>query len=221
MTVKYIKLAAKIASRVMDSIFPEIKEGVTEKYISSLIRKKIKELGGERESFKIIIASGKRSALPHGYASHKKIKNGDLVMIDFGVLLKKYRSDITRTFAVGNISKKQKKTYDLVKRAQLKAINEVKAGVPVKKIDEIVRQEFKKFGVEKYFPHSTGHGIGIKVHEKPRISAKSDEVLRKRMVITIEPGLYFKKLKNPFGIRIEDMVLVTKNGGILLTDAKK
>lgn len=205
----------------MDFLPPFIKPGVSEKFIASVIRKKIKELGGEKESFKIIVASGKRSALPHGYSTNKKIHKGEFVIVDFGVLLKEFRSDITRTFAVGAISKKQQKIYEIVKKAQQKAIDAVRDNVPVKNIDKIVRKDFKKHNLEKYFPHSTGHGIKFKVHEKPRISFRSSEVLKSGMVITIEPGLYFKKIKKPFGVRIEDMVLVKKRGGVLLTNAKK
>lgn len=205
----------------MDFLPPFIKPGVSEKFIASVIRKKIEELGGERESFKIIVASGKRSALPHGYASKKKIHNGEFVIVDFGVLYKKMRSDITRTFSVGAISKKQQEIYEIVKNAQQKAINAVHDNVPVKNIDKIVRMEFKKHKLEKYFPHSTGHGIRFKVHEKPRISIKSDQALKSGMVVTIEPGLYFKKIRKPFGVRIEDMVLVRKWESVLLTSAKK
>ncbi len=213
--LKYIRKAADIASKVIDETIEMISPGMTENEVASLIRKLLKQNGADRESFRIIVASGKRTALPHGYATSKKISPSDVVMIDMGAKYRGNCSDITRTFFMKEPDKQQKKIYDLVEKAQEIAIAKVKAGVPVRDIDKKVRDYFKMNRVEKYFPHSTGHGIGLKVHENPRISIKNDnDKLTTGTVITIEPGLYFN---GKFGIRIEDMLLVTDNGYEILT----
>ncbi|MEK7375751.1 MAG: M24 family metallopeptidase [Candidatus Margulisiibacteriota bacterium] len=226
--ISKIKTAARIADEVMLSIPDILRPGMTELRVASQIKKHIRKKGGHRESFRIIVASGKRSALPHGYATKKIIRKNEIVMIDIGVHYKGYCSDITRMFFVGirgceplsgsNAPIRIKKIYNIIKSAQLKAIRMVKAGIPVAKIDKTVRKEFKRYRMEKYFTHGTGHGIGKKVHEEPRISHKTHPKLKSNQIITIEPGLYFK---NKFGIRIEDMVLVKKNGYEIMTKAPK
>jgi len=230
--ISKIKTAARIADEVILLIPQILKPGMTEMHASKEIIKHIKKKGGHKESFRLIIASGKRSAMPHGYATKKVIRKNEIVMIDMGVHYDGYCSDITRMFYMNanvgashaapvqnsNAPARIKKIYNIIKSAQLKAIRMVKAGVAVAKIDKTVRKEFKRYGMEKYFTHSTGHGIGQKVHEDPRISFKSHERLNSGQIITIEPGLYFK---NKFGIRIEDMVLVKKNGYEILTKAPK
>jgi len=228
-----IRTAARIADEVIMLIPDIIKRGMTEQRAALEIKKHIKKRGGHRESFRIIVASGKRSAMPHGYATKKAIRKNDIVMIDIGVHYDGYCSDITRMFfagtralcplAVSAAPGRLKKIYNIVKAAQSKAFRLVGPGIPVSKIDKAVRKEFKRYGMEKYFTHSTGHGIGKKVHEQPRISSIGaggclPVRLRSGQVITIEPGLYFK---NKFGIRIEDMVLVNKNGHEILTKAPK
>lgn len=200
----------------MDEITLLIQPGMTEKQVALMIRRMLRKKGAEGHSFDIIVASGRRSSFPHGYATKKKIRKNEIVMLDFGAVYKGWKSDITRTVHLGKFTGFQKKVYNLVLKAHLKAARAVADGVPVKVIDKKVRSEFKKHGLEKYFCHSTGHGIGRHVHEPPRISFKSDEVLRQGMVVTIEPGLYFKKWG---GIRIEDMILVTKDGHEMLTHA--
>jgi len=221
--ISKIRTAARIADEVILSVPDFLRAGMTELQVASRIKKHIKKKGGHKESFRLIIASGKRSAMPHGYATNKVIRKNEIVMIDMGVHYDGYCSDITRMFWVGdnvetrliasppasNAPNRIKKIYNIIKSAQLKAIKMIRAGIPAAKIDKAVRKEFKRFGMEKYFTHSTGHGIGRKVHEDPRISIKSPERLKSGQIITIEPGLYFK---NKFGIRIEDMVLVKKEG---------
>ncbi len=228
-----IRTAARIADEVISLVPDLIKRGMTEHRAALEIKKHIKKRGGHRESFRIIVASGKRSAMPHGYATKKVIRKNDIVMIDIGVHYDGYCSDITRMFFVGAeqcsaltmspAPNLMKKIYNIIRSAQSKAIKMVKAGVAVADIDKAVRKEFKRYGMEKYFTHSTGHGIGKKVHEQPRISSIGagghlPVRLKSGQVITIEPGLYFK---NKFGIRIEDMVLVNKNGHEILTKAPK
>jgi len=243
-SVQKISKAARIAAEIAGRLHEMIRPGMTELQAASAIRKAIKKAGGEKESFRIIVAAGHRTALPHGYATKNRIRRNDIVMVDFGAVYKGYCSDITRMVFMDNggarlIAAAQdscndqrlcadngearliapllyRKIYRIVTAAQLKAICMVRPGMPVRKIDLEVRKIFRKHRLEKYFPHSTGHGIGLKVHEEPRISYRKDDILKAGMVITIEPGLYFKG-KNKFGIRIEDMVLVTKNGHKVLT----
>jgi len=216
--LRCLRKAAAIVSDVMNEIVLLLEPGLTERQVERMVRRLLKKKGAEGHSFRIIIASGKRSSMPHGYATKKKIRKNELVMLDFGAVYKGWKSDITRTVHLGRFTPFQQKVYNLVSSAHMKAVRAVKGGVPVKAIDNIVRKEFKKAGLEKYFRHSTGHGIGRNVHEAPRISVKSNEVLKEGMVITIEPGLYFKKWG---GVRIEDMVLVKKDGHEVLTHAMR
>lgn len=200
----------------MNEIILLVQPGMTEKQVERMIRKLLRKKGAQGHSFRIIVASGKRSSMPHGYATNKKIRKNDIVMLDFGAIYKGWKSDITRTIHLKTFTPFQQKVYNLVLRAHMIAVRSVRAGVKVKVIDKKVRKEFKKAGLEQYFHHSTGHGIGRNVHEPPRISFRSDEVLRAGMVITIEPALYFKEWG---GVRIEDMVLVQKDGHEILTHA--
>lgn len=212
-----IRAAADIASQVVAEVSQFIRPGMRECDVARFIRKKIRMSGADGESFKTIVAAGKRSAMPHGYATRNRIRRRDIVMVDCGVKYKGVCSDITRMIFLGPIDKKVMGIYRIVKSAQKKALRLVRAGVSVGKIDLAVRKEFRRHGLEKYFPHSTGHGICEFVHEEPKISHKKSDILEAGMVITIEPGLYFPKRKKPFGIRIEDMVMVKKGGYEILT----
>lgn len=207
--------AVYIANRVFSLL--KIKAGQSEKDIASRIKVLLKKYNA-KPSFRIIVASGKRSAKPHGFATDKKIKKGDLVVIDFGALYNGYCSDITRTVTVAKPTQKQRKVYRIVREAQKRAIKAVRAGRACFEVDRAARDYVKKRGFKKYFIHNTGHGIGKKVHQAPKISKRNRRRLRKGMVITIEPGIY---IKGWGGIRIEDMVLVTKRGYRVLTKAKE
>jgi Xaa-Pro aminopeptidase len=190
-----------------------VQAGQKEREVADNIRSSLKKFGA-RPAFRIIVASGKRSAKPHGFATDKIIRRGDLVVIDFGAVYNGYCSDMTRTFIVGKPTAKQKKIYRIVKEAQKRAIKAIRAGKACFEIDMAARQYIEKQGFGKYFIHSTGHGIGRRVHEAPKISKKNRRRLRKGMVITIEPGIY---IKGWGGVRIEDMVLVTRRGCKALT----
>jgi len=207
--------AVRLADRVLAGL--KVSVGQTEKEVAAQIKAKLK-LFKSRPAFRIIVASGKRSAKPHGFATNKKIKKGELVVIDFGALYNGYRSDITRTIVVGKPSAKQKKIYQIVKKAQAKAIKAIKAGKVCREIDQAGRDCISINGFGKYFIHSTGHGIGKKVHQAPKISTRNRRRLKAGMVLAIEPGIY---IKGWGGVRIEDMVLVTKRGCRILTRAKK
>jgi Xaa-Pro aminopeptidase len=174
--------------------------------------------GAEGMSFDTIVASGERSALPHGRATGTKLPKRGFVTLDFGVILDGYLSDMTRTVHLGRALPEELKVYDSVLEAQESAVAIVAPGVTAGEVDEAARSVLRRAGLEKYFSHSTGHGVGLEIHEGPRLAAKQTQVLQAGMVITIEPGAY---LPGKFGVRIEDMVLVTKTGGEVLTPSVK
>jgi Xaa-Pro aminopeptidase len=174
--------------------------------------------GAEEMSFSTIIASGERSALPHGRASDKPIKPGGFAVCDFGVILGGYCSDQTRTVWVGSVSEDARVAYEAVLEAQLAAMAAVRPGVSVGEVDGAARKVLRKRGLGRYFTHSTGHGVGLEIHEAPRVAAGQKTVLQPGMVITIEPGVYFP---GKWGVRIEDMVTVTARGCDVLTPTRK
>jgi Xaa-Pro aminopeptidase len=169
-------------------------------------------------SFETIVASGSRSAMPHGIASTKKIKRGELVTMDFGGQYQGYTSDITRTVVVGKASPKQRKIYNLVLEAQLAGLSQARAGVKAKDLDKVARDIISRAGYGKNFGHGLGHGLGLLVHDSPAVAPTSKATLLPGMVITIEPGIY---IQGWGGVRIEDDVVITEKGCELLTRAKK
>jgi Xaa-Pro aminopeptidase len=177
-----------------------------------------REAGAEAMSFPTIIASGKRSSLPHGRASRAAVPVRGFVVCDFGVILSDYCSDMTRTVYVGRPSLQERTAYQAVKEAQQGAVDAVKPGISVGEVDHAARKSLQNSGLAKYFKHSTGHGIGLEIHEAPRVGAEQAESLQAGMVITIEPGIY---LPRRWGVRIEDMVLVTERGCEVLTPTSK
>lgn len=207
--VDYIQKAQDITEKAYKEILPLIKPDVTEKDIALELEYKMKKYGAEGVSFDLITITGDKTSLPHGVPGNKKIKFGDFFTMDIGALFKGYHSDMTRTIAVGNVSDEQKKIYDIVYNAQTSALLSVKSGVSCGKVDKIARDIISNAGYGKCFGHSTGHGVGLDIHEKPTVSPKSDTILSSGIIITVEPGIY---IENNFGVRIEDMVLVTDNG---------
>ena len=178
----------------------------------------MKKLGAERVAFDLIVVSGKNSSLPHGVPSNKPIEKGDFVTIDMGAVYEGYRSDMTRTVAVSNVSDEQKHIYNIVLDAQMKAIEYIKPGIICSEIDKIARDIIYSSGYEGYFGHSTGHSIGIEEHENPSFSRSCRSILEPGMIMTVEPGIY---LPNKFGVRIEDMILVNESGYENLTTIDK
>ena len=214
--IKNIQKACAIVSEVFETVKKKIVPGMTELDIHF----KIEEEFAKKhvvQSFKTIVASGPNSANPHHISGNRKIQKNDIVLIDMGCIYNGYCSDLTRTFFTGKVNKHKKKIWDIVKLAHDKALINVKQEMKASDIDLLARQEIKKEGYEKNFIHTTGHGVGLNIHEAPSISAKSKEILKDSMVITIEPGIYLDK---KFGVRIEDTVLVTKKGYKVLTTAK-
>ncbi len=210
--------AAALADKTMDMIFPLIKEGISEKELSLEIEFFFKRNGAQALAFNMIVASGTRSAMPHGTATNKKLMVGELLTMDFGALLDGYNSDITRTVAVGSKDKKMNELYKIVLEAQLTGIEKVREGVLASEVDKATREVIQRYGYGDFFGHSTGHGIGLEIHENPKLSGNDSTILKNGMVITVEPGIY---LPGWGGIRIEDTVLVEDNGYSLLTATPK
>jgi Xaa-Pro aminopeptidase len=175
-------------------------------------------LGAEGMSFETIVASGARSALPHGRATDAPLPRRGFVTLDFGIILKGYCSDMTRTVFLGKPKLSERHTYQTVLEGQESAINAVAAGVSCAEVDEAARSVLRREGLGEAFTHSTGHGVGLEIHEPPRVGAGQRTRLQAGMVVTIEPGVY---LPGNFGIRIEDMVAVTRTGGQVLTPSPK
>ncbi|WP_404337581.1 M24 family metallopeptidase [Planococcus rifietoensis] len=216
--LEVLKAAAKIADDAFEHICSYIKAGMTELEVSNELEFFMRSQGATSSSFDIIVASGLRSALPHGVASDKKIEQGDLITLDFGALYNGYVSDITRTVAVGEPSDKLKEIYQVVLDSQELALEKIKPGMTGIEADAIARDYIKSKGYGEAFGHSTGHGIGLEVHEGPGLSFRSETVLEPGMAVTVEPGIYLPGIG---GVRIEDDILITETGNERLTHSSK
>jgi Xaa-Pro aminopeptidase len=216
--LQLIRAAVQLGATLFDRALEVIKPGVKEVEVAAEMEYMARRAGAEGMSFPTIIASGPRSALPHGRATEQAIAPGGFVVCDFGVILNGYCSDQTRTVWVGLELDKARSAYYAVKAAQEAAIAAVRPGVTAGDVDSAARKVLAKAGFGRYFTHSTGHGVGLEIHEPPRVAAGQDEVLKPGMVITIEPGIYFP---GEWGIRIEDMVAVNESGCEVLTPTKK
>lgn len=215
--IAHTKQACHISSYAVHSILHQVKPGWTEKELALQLEIEARHNGADGMAFDTIVAAGEHSSLPHARPTDRKIKKGDFVVIDFGVRYKGYCSDETCTIAFGKLTDRQKNAYQTVKNAHDRALNAVADGIPAADIDKEARSVFgKKDG--RYFVHGTGHGVGLDIHEAPRLSAISGDILKQGMVFTIEPGLYIPGL---WGIRIEDTVLLKKNGCEKLTKMDK
>ncbi len=213
-----IRAAVELGGRLFDRALEVIGPGVKENEVAAEMEYAARRAGAEEMSFPTIIASGARSALPHGRASSQAIAKGGFVVCDFGVILAGYCSDQTRTVWVGDPTEPARRAYDAVQQAQLSAIESVRPGCSVAQVDAAARKVLRGAGVGRYFTHSTGHGVGLEIHEAPRVAPGQDEVLQPGMVITIEPGVYFP---GKWGVRIEDVVAVTAQGCEVLTPTRK
>ena len=217
-----IRAAVRLGATLFDRALEVLRPGVRETEVAAEMEYAARRAGAEEMSFPTIIASGARSALPHGRASEQSIAPGGFVVCVFGVILAGYCSDQTRTVWVGAASgassKEAREAYDAVLEAQQAAIAAVRPGISVGEVDAAARKVLRKAGLGRYFTHSTGHGVGLEIHEAPRVAAGQKEVLQPGMVITIEPGVYFP---GKWGVRIEDMVAVRENGCEVLTPTGK
>jgi Xaa-Pro aminopeptidase len=214
--VAAMRRAATLGCELFEGVLEHIVPGAAETEVAAQLELMARRGGAEAMSFETIVASGERSALPHGRATLAKLPKRGFVTLDFGVLLNGYCSDMTRTVHLGKGSQRERDVYHSVLEAQKAAVAMVAPGVTCGDIDEAARSVLREAGLEKAFSHSTGHGVGLEIHEGPRIATKQAQLLQPGMVITIEPGAY---LAGEFGIRIEDMVLVTAKGNDVLTAA--
>jgi Xaa-Pro aminopeptidase len=216
--LKLIREAVKLGAKVYEQAAQAIRPGVSESEVAGNLEFAARKAGADGMSFETIVAAGKRSALPHGKASQQAIPKRGFVVVDSGVILRGYCSDMTRTVYVGRAGRVEHGWYEAVLEAQLVGISTVRAGIKASTVDDAARAVLRKAKLDRYFTHSTGHGVGLEIHEPPRIGNRQDEKLAAGMVVTIEPGVY---LPGMGGIRIEDMVVVTEKGCEVLTPVGK
>lgn len=213
-----IRAAVRLGATLFDRALGVLKPGVKESEVAAEMEYAARRAGASEMSFPTIIASGARSALPHGRATDQIVAPGGFVVCDFGVILHGYCSDQTRTVWVGKAGAKARFAYEAVREAQESAIAAVRPGISAGEVDAAARKVLRKAGLARYFTHSTGHGVGLEIHEAPRVAMGQKAVLTPGMVITIEPGVYFP---GKWGVRIEDMVAVNQSGCEVLTPTSK
>ena len=213
-----IRRAVAITGQVFLDILKVIHPGSRESAVAATISYLQKMYGAERDAFETIVASGPRGALPHARASEQKMRSGEFVTLDFGCRVGGYASDLTRTVALGRVTRRMRDIYNIVRDAQAAAIAAARPGMWAKDLDAVARRHITAAGYGKFFSHSLGHGLGLHVHERPRVSMLSTERLRSGSVITIEPGIY---IPGECGVRIEDDVVLTPTGCEVLTTAPK
>lgn len=210
--------AQRIAEKAYEHILGFIREGVTEREIALELDFFMLRNGAEAISFETIAVSGANSSKPHGVPTDKKICRGDFITMDYGAVVNGYHSDMTRTVAVGEVSDEQVRVYETVLGAQIRSIETLREGVKCSDADRAAREYINEKGYGEYFRHSTGHGVGLEIHEKPNLSPKSDFILQSGNIVTIEPGIY---IPGKFGVRIEDLAIITKFGCENLTKIPK
>lgn len=216
--IALLRKAAQIADAGFNHILNFLKPGVKERDIALELEYFMRQKGASGAAFETIVASGVRSSLPHGVASDKILNKGDLLVLDFGAIYQGYHSDMTRTVVIGKATQEQKKLYETVLKAQMAALEGVQVGLDYAQLDKIARDFLAVQGYKKEFGHSLGHGVGLAIHEEPRISPYSTGKLAEGMAITIEPGVY---IPNFGGVRIEDLIVVTSEGHENLTHSPK
>jgi Xaa-Pro dipeptidase len=216
--VERMKNAVRIVEEVLRSGVDQVKQGVSEIELVAELEYRMKKLGAQGPSFDTMVLSGAKSALPHGKPDHRKIVEGELLLFDLGVFADGYASDITRTFAVGEITDEMKNIYGAVLAGNLAAIEAIRTGVTFGSLDRAARESIEAAGYGPYFNHRLGHGLGMDIHEYPSIHGRNDDLLLPGMVFTVEPGIYVPLVG---GVRIEDDVLVTPDGVEVLTSFPK
>lgn len=213
--LKHMRRAAELTSVGMKTALETVRPGLREYEVAAELECAMRRLGSDGVAFDTIVASGVRSAFPHGGCTDRRIRKDDLVVIDVGAKYRHYRADLTRTVAVGKPTPRQKKIHEIVKAAQEKAFQSVKAGVNACDIDAVARGLIEKEGYGKHFVHSLGHGVGLDIHEPPSLNPENEETLKAGNVVTLEPGIY---IVNFGGVRVEDTVLVREDGAERLTE---
>ena len=216
--VEAIERAAGIACKALMEVMSFIKEGVSERDIAIELEYMLRVEGADRVAFDTIVLSGERTALPHGSPSTRRIKYREPVLIDFGAVWEGYHSDETWSFAIGGFDREMDRIYRVVKEAHDRAIESIRPGMESQEVDRVARRVIEEAGYGKYFGHGTGHGVGLAIHERPRLSPYTTERIEEGMVFTIEPAIYIPGLG---GIRIEDVVVVTGDGCRVLTKVQK
>ena len=216
--IEQIRRAVALSSRAFSETVPLLRPGILEMEVAAEIEYRMRRYGAEQPSFETIVAFGPRTALPHARAGARALKPGECILMDLGAILNGYVSDMTRTVFLGRPSRKASRMYQAVLEAQIEAEETVRAGVECAAVDQAARRVLERYGYEQYFTHSTGHGVGREIHELPRIGKKQRTVLPECAVITVEPGVY---LPGFGGVRIEDVVVVRKEGPEILTQTPK
>lgn len=214
--LQLLKKAAELASEGMKTAYEIIKPGLRENEVAAEIEYTMRRSGSDGVAFDSMVATGVRSAFPHAGCTNKKIQRGHLVVIDIGAKYRNYMSDLTRTIIVGRATSKQNEIYKIVRNAQNKALYHIQSGIKACDVDSVARELIENKGYGKYFVHSLGHGVGLDIHETPTLTQKNTGALKLGNVVTVEPGIY---IPNFGGVRIEDTVLVGKNGAEKLTNA--
>ena len=205
----YLRQAARITDEAFDYILEVLRPGISEVDVALELERVMRSAGAEAQSFDIVVASGYRSAMPHGVASPKKLESGDLVTLDFGATVGGYHADMTRAVAIGPIDDELRAMYDAALEALIESLAMTRPGIVGAALDGVARKVLARHGLEQYFAHSLGHGVGLEIHEGPRVSKQSAYIIEPGMAVTIEPGVY---VPGKGGVRIEDLVVVTDSG---------
>ena len=216
--IEAIRRSMDLCGKAYLQMLKKIRLGMTENAIAAELEYRMRRMGAEKPSFEIIVATGERSALPHAQPTGSRLETNQLLLIDMGASLDGYASDMTRVVHTGRASKLARRLYEAVLEAHMAAFEMVRPGVTCAAIDGAARKTLKRFGYAQYFQHSTGHGLGLEIHEAPRVGRSVPDVLERNMVITIEPGAY---IPGTGGVRIEDTILVTERGAESLTKVPK
>ncbi len=212
--LRHLRRGAKVNGEALLEAAKKMRPGVSEDEVALALEAAMRRRGASKAAFDIIVASGPRGALPHGVASGRKMRRGDLITIDYGAVVGGYHADTTRVFSLGKPSRKGREIFNIVLEAQMASVEAVRPGATCGEVDAAARDIINKAGYGDHFGHGTGHGVGLDIHEGPRLAPGSKEALEPGMVVTIEPGIY---LPGWSGVRIEDMVLVKENGKEILT----
>tara|TARA_Y100000814_G_scaffold293273_1_gene274169 strand:- start:13635 stop:14681 length:1047 start_codon:yes stop_codon:yes gene_type:complete len=215
--IEFLKQAAEITDAAFSHILGFIEPGRQEIEIALELESFIR-LAGATTSFEIIVASGPRTAMPHGLASQRVMESGELVTLDFGAKVSGYHADMTRTVSLGKPSNSHRAIYEEVLKTQLASLEAIASGVSCAHLDQLARSQFRQAGLADQFSHSLGHGVGLEIHEAPFLSANSSDMLDSGMVVTVEPGVYFP---GDVGVRIEDLVAITNSGAEILSKSEK
>ena len=213
-----IENAQQIADRAFRYMLGYLKPGLTELEAAFELEMFIRKQGAKALSFDTILVSGVRTSLPHGVPSQKHLEKGDFITMDFGCVVDGYCSDMTRTVALGSVTPEQREVYNIVLEAQRAGCNSIRSGLSCRDADEACRSLITDRGYGEFFGHGTGHGVGLEIHEAPTLNSRSEEMLEENMIVTVEPGIYLPK---KFGVRIEDLAIVTASGIINLVKSDK